>query len=429
MMLPLNARPIALSRPRANAAAPATAAPQARPIAETAAGRPAGPSDPARAASQHVAMPLRPGNQVQLYVDGREAYPAMNQLIDSARTRIDMEFFGFYPDEGGERMVDRLVAKAKAGVQVNVLIDKVASLSLDNDALIERLKAGGVNVTEFTNGYNRFPLLHAFSITDHRKILLVDGQTAMTGGMNVGVSYEKYWHDFMVKLEGPTVQDMYTRFTRNWAASQGSPLRPVTIETAKRGGQVAQVAVTSPTEHEIKAGMIAAFDAAKDRISINSPYYVDQDVMDALGRAARRGVKVTAIVPTVGDSERIDYMNKMMTNELLAAGVKVYNFDTLNPAYPKHDHVTDNFNHGKLATVDGKWTTIGTANVDTRSMNDNQEINLNVDSEDFARTIEQRIFQHDIATRCTPATQTAFSPWSWPKRALMKQLRFLLFAF
>ena len=386
-------------------------------------------SRPAAAANAHVAMPLRPGNQVELYVDGAEAYPAMNALIDGAHERIDMEFFGFYPDEGGQRMVDRLVKKAQSGVQVNVLVDKVASLSLKNDALIAQLKAGGVRVTEFTNGYNKHPLLHAFSITDHRKVLLVDGHSAMTGGMNVGVSYEKYWHDFMVKLSGPTVQDMYARFERNWSASQGPALKPMPLDVAPHGPHVAQVAVTSPKEHEIKDGMIAAFDAATDHVFINSPYYVDKDIMAALGRAAKRGVKVTAIVPTVGDSERIDYMNKMMTNELLDAGVKVYNYDTLNPKFPKHDHVTDNFNHGKLATVDGTWTTIGTANVDTRSMNDNQEINVNVDSEAFARTIEQRIFEHDLATRCTPATHTEFSIWSWPKRFLMKQLRFLLFAF
>jgi cardiolipin synthase len=151
--------------------------------------------------------------------------------------------------------------------------------------------------------------------------------------------------------------------------------------------------------------------------------------MVALERAARRGVTVKAIVPTVGDSPVIDYMNKMMTNELLAAGVKVYNYDTTNPDFPKHDHVTDHFNHGKLATVDGRWTTIGTANVDTRSMNDNQEINLNVDSPEFARTIEGRIFETDLATKCQPATVTHFAWYSWPMRALMKQLRFLLFAF
>jgi len=91
--------------------------------------------------------------------------------------------------------------------------------------------------------------------------------------------------------------------------------------------------------------------------------------------------------------------------------------------------VTDHFNHGKLATVDGRWTTIGTANVDTRSMNDNQELNLNVDSPEFARAIEARVFATDLATKCAPATRTPFAWYSWPMRALMKQLRFLLFAF
>lgn len=383
----------------------------------------------ARAVSPLVKAPLRAGNDVQLFVDGKEAYPRMNALIDGAKTRIDMEFFGFYPDEGGQRMVDRLVAKAKAGVQVNVMVDLVACKSLKNQPLLDQLTAAGVNVTPFTNGYNKHPLLHAFSITDHRKILVVDGQTAMTGGMNLGVSYEKYWHDFMVQVEGPTVGDILAGFEENWKLSQGKPLRAVTPDLAPRGGFTTQVAHTTPKTYEIKAGMIAAFDHAQDRIFINSPYYVDKDIMAALERAARRGVKVTAIVPTIGDSPVIDYMNKMMTNELLAAGVKVFNYDTTNADFPKHDHVTDHFNHGKLATVDGQWTTIGTANVDTRSMNDNQEINLNVDSPAFAKTIEERVFQQDLGTKCQPATVTHFAWYSWPMRSLMKQLRFLLFAF
>jgi cardiolipin synthase len=372
---------------------------------------------------------MRAGNDVKLYVNGSEAYPRMNDMIAGAQQRIDLEFFGFYPDEGGDRMVERLIAKAKSGVQVNVLVDMVACRSLHNQPLLDPLTAAGVNVTQFTNGYNSHPLLHAFQITDHRKVLVVDGHTAMTGGMNLGVSYEKYWHDFMVEVQGPTLGDMVTGFEKNWALSQGKPLRPITVDTTTKGGLSAQVALTSPKVHEIKNGMIAAFDHASSHIMINSPYYVDKDVMAALERAAQRGVTVTAIVPTVGDSPVIDYMNKMMTNELLAAGVKVFLYDTTNADFPKHDHITDHFNHGKLATVDGQWTTIGTANVDTRSMNANQEININVDSPEFARTIETRVFETDLNTKCQPATVTVFSPWSAPKRWLMKKLRFLLFAF
>lgn len=385
-------------------------------------------SDIAKAIASKVAMPSRSGNHVELLVDGREAYPRMNQLIDLAKSRLDLEFFGLYPDEGGERMVNKLIEKAKTGVQVNVLVDKVASRSLHNSALLDRLKAGGVHVAEFTNGYQH-PWLHAFQITDHRKILLVDGKTVMTGGMNLGSSYEKYWHDFMVEVQGPTVLDMYARFEKNWELSQGAPLKAVEIERGVKGGLNAQIAVTSPKEHEIKDGMVAAFDAAKQSIKINSPYYVDQDIIDGLKRAARRGVDVKALIPTVGDSPVIDYMNKIMTNEMLAAGVKVFAYDTTNPDFPKHDHVTDHFNHGKVATVDGVWTSIGTANADTRSMNNNQEINVNVDSPKFARTIETRIFEEDLLKKAQPAARTKFSPISAPLRGMMKKMRFLLFAF
>lgn len=382
----------------------------------------------AQAAAHFVATPYREGNQVELYVDGAEAYPRMNALIEGAKTRIDLEFFGVYPDEGGERVVDKLIAAAKRGVQVNLLVDRVASMALKNDALMARLTEAGVHVVPFTNGY-KTPLLHAFQITDHRKILLVDGATGMTGGMNLGVSYEKYWHDFMVEVKGPTLADMYARFQENWALSQGAPLTPVTVETRAQGTHAAQFAVTTPKVHEIKDSMIAAFDAASKTIHINSPYFVEQAVVDALKRAASRGVEVTVLIPTVGDSTVIDYMNKMVTNELLAAGVKVYDYDTTNPEHPVHDHVTDKFNHGKVATVDGTWSSIGTANADTRSMNNNQECNVVVDSPEFARTLEQRIFAADLATRAKPARPHVFPWYSWPKQVFLKLARPFLFAF
>lgn len=382
----------------------------------------------AQAAAAHVSTPLREGNRVELFVDGSEAYPRMNELIDQAKVRLDLEFFGVYPDEGGDRMVAKLIAAAQRGVQVNLLVDKVAGLSLHNQDLLQRLKEAGAHVVSFTNGYTH-PLLHAFSITDHRKLLMVDGQAAMTGGMNLGVSYEKYWHDFMVEVQGPTVADMYARFEENWRLSQGPALRAITVDTRAQGALAAQFAVTTPQVHEIKDSMLAAFDRAEKNIRINSPYFVEQSVIDGLKRAAKRGVDVQVLVPTVGDSPVIDYMNKMATNELLAAGVKVFAYDTTNPDHPQHDHVTDHFNHGKVATVDGVWTTIGSANADTRSMNSNQESNVVVDSPDFARTVEERIFAKDLATKARPAEVTRFSPFSWPLRKLLNVMRPFVFAF
>src|SRR5690606_23704391 len=134
------------------------------------------------------------------------------------------------------------------------------------------------------------------------------------------------------------------------------------------GNMNAAVHITTPTEHQIQDGLFAAIDRAQDHVYIQSPYFIDQPLVDRLCEAAQRGVRVIVTIPTVGDNAVIDYMNKARINELLGAGVQVRLFDTKNPDIEGHDHTMDHFAHAKLATVDGVWTTVGTANADARAM-------------------------------------------------------------
>jgi cardiolipin synthase len=376
-------------------------------------------SDIGRAVASHVATPARPGNNVQLYVNGSQAYPEMEKQIQGAKKRIDMEFFTFHDDEGGEKIAKELIAKAKSGVEVNLLVDLVSNIA--NREVLEKMEKAGVRIKRFANGHDN-PILSPSNITDHRKILLVDGQAGMTGGMNIGTRYEKYWHDFMVKEQGPSLADMYDRFQKNWELSGGEALRPLEVNTKPQGVQTTQIAVTSPTEREIADSMLAATRAAKDHIFIGSPYFLDKDLVEELKKAAQRKVDVKVVIPTVGDNAMVNQMNQYVTNDLLAAGVKVYLYDTQNPNFQGHDHVTDNFNHGKVMTVDGVWSSIGTANADTRSMVKNQEINLNVDSKQFAKDIEDRIFKNDILTRAKPAKATEVSAWETPIKEVLSKL-------
>lgn len=407
-------------RPVVRGKGPVTPPPPRRPLGQDTLVRVQTPqSDMARAVSPFVAAPFRPGNNLELFVDGQEAFPQIHQLIATARTRIDMEFFAFHDDPSGRAIAEHLMQKARQGVQVNVLVDTLSQLGSD---MMRDLERAGVRVQRFTNGH-KVPLLHANTLTDHRKIVLVDGKVGMTGGMNIGERYEKYWHDFMVKVEGPTLQDIYQKFEGNWKLSGGEKLRSVTLDLAPKGGYSLQVAVTSNTEREIRDSYLAAFRAAKDRIYVQSPYLIDTQMVDALKAAARRGVKVHVIVPSEGDNPAIDVMNRSVINELLAAQVKVYEYDTLNYRVGKHDHETDQFNHGKVATIDGTFTIIGTANMDRRSMALSQEINLHVDSEAFARDVEERIFKRDLMTRARPAHPIAFSTLERAAETILNPLR------
>lgn len=359
-------------------------------------------SSVAKAVMPNVAAPMRPGNALELYVDGEQAYKALNQVVDSAKTRIDFEFFAFHDDTTGRAMADKLIAKAKSGVQVNLLIDFLNYRK--SKELMERMSAGGVNVRSFVDGYKQ-PWLHVNSLTDHRKVALVDGKVAVSGGMNIGEPYEKNWHDLMFKVEGPTVQDYYRYFEQNWAKSKGSSLRPLTLDTSVHGGHAAQVAVTTPTEQEIRKSTIAAYDSAKTSILAQSPYFIDDEVIAALTRAAKRGVNVQVIIPGKGDNPFVDIMNADVRKYFVEAGIKVHQYDTKNPAIEGHDHALDRFNHGKVAVVDGQYVMIGTANADNRSMAISREINLHVDSPEFAKEVTTRVFEHDFNTRAPRRTE------------------------
>lgn len=380
------------------------------------------PSEIAKAVTPFVATPFRPGNQVDLFINGDEVFPQIHKLLDSAKERIDMEFFAFTDDATGRAIGEKLIAKAQNGVEVNVLVDKVSQLRSD---LMKDLEIGGVRVKRFTNGY-KVPLLHANNITDHRKIILVDGKAGMTGGMNIAERYEKYWHDVMVKFQGPSLQDVYGKFEMNWKLSGGEALRPIKLDLARKGNHAVQVAVTSSSDREIRDSFLAAFKTAKERIYVQSPYFIDDDMIKGLTEAAKRGVKVHAMLPAVGDNAAIDTMNRSVVNELKDANIEVYQYDTLNYAVGKHDHITDHFNHAKIATMDGKFSIIGTANMDRRSMAMSQEINLHVDSEQFAKQIEKRFFKKDVVLKkAKPAAKQVMAGTDKIAEKVLNNLRFL----
>lgn len=346
-----------------------------------------------KAVAATAAAPLRAGNSVELFIDGKESFSALHQLLESAQHRIDMEYFAIFNDETGNKLADKLISKAKAGVEVNVLVNY--GNAFNHHGVTDRMEEAGVRVHYFANGH-KVAILHPNNTVDHRKITLVDGKTAMTGGMNIGDPYSKHWHDGMIKVEGPSVQDFYQAFEENWGLSHGEPLRPTVIDTSLKGRVGGQLALTTPDTHEIKKGLIAAFENAEKHINITSPYFIDEEIVACLENACKRGVEVRAIMPSKGDNPMVDIMNDSVSNRLLDAGAKVHRFDTMNYDFPKHDHATDHFNHVKAASVDGVWSTFGTANIDARSMRMSQENMLHIDSAEFTKLLDERLFYKDM---------------------------------
>ena len=341
------------------------------------------------------------GNKVQLHIDGNTAFPELHRMIQTAAKTIDMDFYMFESNDTGRVVSQELIAAAKRGVRVNVMVD--ALMAKTSPKPLAEMRAAGINVLSFTNGFTH-PVLHPSDSATHRKLLLVDGQTGMVGGMNIGESYEKYWHDSMTTVQGPAVQELYKAFDRNWVQSGGKSatdaMALAKAHSAPVGRDTVAVHLSSPTEHQIAQGFQAAIDQARDHVYMSSPYFIDQPLVDHLKAAAHRGVKVVVVVPTKTDICVVNWINAARINEMIGAGITVRTFDTT----PKSERDKEKgfshayFAHAKLLTVDGVWSGVGSANASARSMWHNQEVNIGVTSPDFAQDIEKRFFHHDIVS-------------------------------
>jgi cardiolipin synthase len=359
--------------------------------------------------------PERDGNELKFLVDGPEVYPELRRMIRDAKETLDMEFFTLHPDATGQQITNELIAAAKKGVRVNLLLDY--ALSVPAADLIKQLKAGGVHVITFNNGYKHHPITHLSKVLDHRKIVLVDGQEGMVGGMNLGTPYEKFWHDTMTTVKGPILKDIYREFATNWTSS-GGPFPDDAIALADKralpiGQARAAIQVTTPTDHQALDGLNTAIDNATDHIYVSSPYLIDGDIVNRLIAAAKRGVRVVAVCPNETDAQTVDMINRFRVNDMLAAGIQVRYYDSTNPDL-KPDEVNFmkiHLNHAKLITVDGVWSAVGTVNLDRRALKVNQEMNMAVTSPAFAHDIERRFFNADaVSGNVSLATATRYSP-------------------
>lgn len=342
-------------------------------------------------------------NRLELLVDGKEAFAKMREYIDSARQSIYLEMFIFHDDATGWDMAKRLVEKHKQGVEVKVLLDGLGTMS-EKGETIKFLRDNGVDVKIYNKQLFDWENVN---IT-HRKLVLVDGYKGVTGGMNIGAEYEHDWHDLMTSVQGDAVQDMQQEFVVNWTKSGGQgPLRMPKLPLGMQFGTSAtRVTVTSPNEagkeKDTKNAFITAIHSALHNVYLVNPYFSDPDVIEALIAAAKRKVDVRILVPAVSDNPVHAVLNKQNGERLLAAGAKVFRVDA-----GKDEKV---FTHGKLMTVDGVWTTIGSTNLDTRALENNQELNLSVTDAQYTKIVEDRLFKFN-SHALLPMNSDDFGTW------------------
>ncbi|MFO7177959.1 MAG: phospholipase D-like domain-containing protein [Pseudomonadota bacterium] len=337
------------------------------------------------------------GNRIRLLKDGREAFPAMLEAIAQARRQVLLEMYWFDSDRIGRRFAAALAEAAKRGVDVRVIYDAVGSIGASSE-MFEELERAGVQVVEYNPvaPWKRRFRLDRLSRRDHRKILVVDGALGFTGGVNIADAWlpeeedGQGWRDDMVCIEGPAVRGFLRCFAGAWRRSGRSSSTELLAEAstqAPSGRQSVRIVGEAGIggRHAMGTEYLAQMHRAERRIWLKNSYFIpDRRTIRALCRAARRGVDVRIIVPGEIDVAVAAWASRAVWNRLMRAGVRIYQW--------MHGIL-----HSKTAVVDGRWSTIGTFNLDHLSLRRNLEVNVTVLDESFGAAMEAA-FERDLVS-------------------------------
>lgn len=330
------------------------------------------------------------GNRITTLNNGAEIFPAMLGAIRSAKRTINFETFVYYHGEIPEAFADALAERARAGVQVNVILDAVGALK--SQRYHKALREAGVQLAIY------HPLrwwdFFSFNYRTHRKLLIVDGTTGFTGGVGIADDWDgdarspAEWRELHYKIEGPVVAQMQAIFAENWFESRREVLQgPTYFPALRRVGSIdAGAFAASPKQSDFDLELMyhLAIASARRSIYIESPYFIpDRTMTDALVQAGRSGVDIRILMPGPHiDQGAVRRASRKRWPKLLASGVRLYEYEPT-------------MIHSKLMIVDGIFVTVGSANFDPRSIRINDEANLNIVDEDFAAQ-QTRIFFDDL---------------------------------
>ena len=345
----------------------------------------------ARVVNSVVTRPLLPGNKIEPLVNGDEAFPAMLAAIESAQKTVSFSTYIFDNDTSGQKFVESLARDVQRGVAVRVLID-AAGTRYSWPPITRRLHRAKIPFAKFLPTSLLTPWRVAtINLRNHRKILVVDGKIAFTGGMNIrhgnvlAENPRNPVRDLQFRVEGPLVTQLQEVFANDWAFCtremlKGSEWFP---ELPEGGEAIARVITDGPDADFEKARwtLLAALAEAQTSVQIVTPYFLpDVALVSALNLAALRGVRVDIILPVKNNLPFVHWASRAMWWQVLERGCRLW----LTPPP---------FDHSKLMIVDGHWVLFGSANWDARSLRLNFELNVECYGRDFAQRMELVIEQ------------------------------------
>ena len=349
--------------------------------------------------------PIIPGNSAVSFLNGDEIFPAMLAGIAGATKTITFETFVYWSGGTGRSFADALCERARAGVRVHVLIDAVGGSKIDR-AYIKELRDAGAEVV-FYHALKWFDFGSAMRINNrtHRKLLVVDGSLAFTGGVGIADEWQGHaqdsvhWRDTHYRVEGPVVGQLQAAFMDSWMQETGEVLHDADYFPALKdsGPLFAQFFMSSYRGGSESMHLMYLLSIAESRsnIRLSSPYFVpDRRTEQTLLEARRRGVRVQIILPgPFMDQEFVRKASRARWGDLLKAGVEIYEYQTT-------------MYHCKLMIVDDFWTSVGSSNLDNRSFRLNDEANLNILDAGFAAQ-EARMFEDDLKQ----SRQVTYEAW------------------
>lgn len=332
---------------------------------------------------------LYTNNAIKIYTDGPSLFDDIFKEIENAKQYIHVEYYVFNSDEIGTKFIDALIRKVSEGVKVRLIVDDVGSWMLSRSA-VKRMRKAGIEVFCFLKVGLPF-LSSKVNYRNHRKILIVDGKVGFTGGMNVADRYVRgtkwgCWRDTHMRITGDGVHGLQRVFISDWYFVSRSYLKEDNLyfpqPTEQYGRTLMQIVASGPDSQweSIMQVFYQSIAQARQSVYIETPYFLpNTEIMNAIQVAALGGVDVRIIMPRRSDASFALRSSCSFIDDMLKAGVKVYFY---NPG----------FIHSKTIVVDGKFSSIGTANMDFRSFDQNFEVNALLYDPDVAELMQKQFF-------------------------------------
>jgi cardiolipin synthase len=315
---------------------------------------------------------VQPSNRVEILTNGAQFYPAMRDAILQAQASVHLEAYILQPGEAVDMLIEALIARARAGVPVRIVVDSIGSAGLGGRRA-RRLREAGCRLYFYQP--IRWYRIHRLNNRTHRELLVIDGRVAFTGGAGVadwwyhGTGGHPAWRDTMVRIDGPLVGALQGVFAENWLAETGEVLTsPADWPSLAPAGTTEGMLVKSSPSDRATASRVVfqmLIEGAASEVDISTPYFLpDRALRRALIRAAQRGVRVRVLVPGSRTDQRLVRLaSRRLYGELLEAGVRIFEY-------------RPSMMHAKALLVDGCWALLGTTNVDNRSFEHNDEVNV-----------------------------------------------------